>query len=116
MYKQYYDILSSEEYEICEKIINNSFWKYGQTSNLESPHKFWMLPELEKYNFFSEIFFNKIEKLTNNKFKINRIYANGQTFAQEGDWHIDSSLDDAWTFIYYFNKGDFRTICETYFK
>lgn len=115
MYKQYYDILSAEEYELCKKIINNSFWKYGQTSNLNSSHKFWMLPNLEKYNFFSEIFFNKIEELTNLKFKIHRIYGNGQTLGQEGEWHVDSFDDDDYTFLYYFNEGDTHLIGNTHF-
>lgn len=115
MYKQYYNILLSEEYELCKKIINNSFWKYGQTSKSKSPNKFWMLPDLQKYNFFSEIFFNKIEKLTNFSFKIHRIYGNGQTFNQEGDWHVDSFDDDDYTFLYYFNEGDADLIGNTHF-
>lgn len=115
MYKQYYDILSSDEYEICKKIINNSFWKYGHTSNLESPHKFWITPLLEKHNFFSEKFLNKIEELTNYKFKIHRIYGNGQTFGQEGEWHRDSLDEDDYTFLYYFNEGNTDLIGNTYF-
>jgi len=115
MYKQYYNILLSEEYNICKKIIDNSFWKYGQTSNLTSLHKFWMLPELEKHNFFSETFLYKIEELTNLKFKIHRIYANGQSLGQEGEWHKDSLDKDDYTFLYYFNDGDCDLIGNTDF-
>lgn len=116
MYKQYFDILSENEYLKCKEIIDNSLWKYGQVSSPNSPHKFWMLENLHANSFFHNIFMEKIENLTNNKFEISRIYANGNTFAQEGDWHVDSYLDDAWTFLYYFNKGDVSTIGETYFK
>lgn len=116
MYKQYFDILSEKEYLKCKEIIDNSLWKYGQVSNPNSNCKFWMIQNLHTDSFFHNIFMEKIEKLTNNKFEINRIYANGQTFGQEGDWHIDSNSEDAWTFLYYFNKGDISKIGETYFK
>lgn len=115
MYKRYYNILSSEEYKLCKKIITDSFWKYGQIGNLESSQKFWMLPKLETHNFFSEIFFSRIEELTNSTFKIYRIYGNGQTFGQDGDWHIDSLNEDDYTFLYYFNEGDVNLIGDTYF-
>jgi hypothetical protein len=115
MYEQYYNILSSEESKLCKKIISDSFWKYGQSSNSESSHKFWILPKLEKYNFFTEMFFSKIEQLTNSTFKIYRIYGNGQSFGQDGEWHIDSIDDDDYTFLYYFNEGDVDLIGDTYF-
>ena len=116
MYTQYFNILSEEEYVKCKEIIDNSLWKYGQYSNPNSPYKFWIIQKLHANPFFYNTFMEKIEKLTNNKFEINRIYANGNTFGQEGDWHIDSDLEDNWTFLYYFNRGDASTIGETYFK
>jgi hypothetical protein len=116
MHTQYFDILSAEEITICKDIINNSSWYYGWKSNPITNHKFWNLPKLENNSFFSSDFLKKIEKLTNNKFYIHRIYANGHTFGQEGDWHTDSPEKDDWTFLYYFNEGDPTIIGETYFK
>jgi len=116
MYSQYFNILSEQEYSICKEIIDNSLWKYGHLSRPTSSHKFWMIPSLTSYPFFNSIFIKKIEELTSNQFEIIRIYANGHTFGQEGDWHVDSKLENAWTFLYYFNKGDSSTIGETYFK
>ena len=70
MYKQYFDILSENEYLKCKEIIDNSLWKYGQVSSPNSPHKFWMLENLHANSFFHNIFMEKIENLTNNKFEI----------------------------------------------
>ncbi len=116
MYNQYFNILSEEEYTKCKKIIDNSSWNYGEFSHRESPYRFWIIEKLHNNPFFHNTFMKKIEEVTNNKFEIVRIYANGQTFGQEGDWHIDSELEDYWTFLYYFNKGDDSIIGETYFK
>lgn len=116
MYNQYFNILSEEEYIKCKGIIDNSLWRYAGFSNSESAYKFWIIQKLHHNSFFYDTFIKKIEEVTNNKFEIVRIYANGQTFGQEGDWHIDSDLEDYWTFVYYFNKGDASIIGETYFK
>jgi hypothetical protein len=116
MYTQYFDILSEVEYSTCKEIIDNSLWQYGHLSNPNSSYKFWMIPKLYENYFFNTTFIKKIENITNNKFQIHRIYANGHSFGQEGDWHRDSKLEDDWTFLYYFNEGDPTIIGETYFK
>jgi hypothetical protein len=58
----------------------------------------------------------EIERLSNKKFKIDRLYANGQTLGQDGGWHVDSQLDSGYTFLYYLNDyDDVSLIGETYF-
>lgn len=118
MYTQYFDILSDNEYNFCKKIIDNSKWRYGHSSNGINGigNKFWKIDGLHNESFFIDVFVPKIEKLTGNIFKIQRIYANGHTFGQGGDWHTDSIGENDWTFLYYFNKGDSSLIGETYFK
>ena len=73
------------------------------------------MTNLINVSFFPKIFFNKIKKITNKNFDILRIYANGQVFGQEGDWHIDANLEKAYTFLYYFNEGNPSELGETYF-
>jgi hypothetical protein len=114
MFEQFANILSNEELNECKKIINSSFWKYGHVSTKLSHNKFFVT-DLINISFFSKIFFNKIKKITNKNFDIVRIYANGQVFGQEGDWHIDANIEKAYTFLYYFNEGNPSELGETYF-
>jgi len=114
MFEQYSNILSNEELNECKKIITSSYWKYGHTSTNSSHTKFF-IADLINISFFNKIFFNKIKKITNKNFHILKIYANGQVFGQEGDWHIDSLRENAYTFLYYFNEGTPSELGETYF-
>jgi Rps23 Pro-64 3,4-dihydroxylase Tpa1-like proline 4-hydroxylase len=50
----------------------------------------------------------EVERLTGRKFKISRVYANGQTHGLPGDAHRDVSASTLgperfWTFLYYVN-------------
>jgi hypothetical protein len=114
MFEQYSNILSNEELNECKKIIHSSFWKYGHTSTNFSHNKFF-ITDLINVSFFNKIFFNKIKKITNKNFDILRIYANGHVFGQEGDWHTDTNIENAYTFLYYFNEGNPSELGETYF-
>ena len=114
MFEQYSNILSNEELNECKKIINSSLWKYGHTSTNLSHTKFF-IADLINVLFFNKIFFNKIKKITNKNFNILRIYANGHVFGQEGDWHVDTNIEKAYTFLYYFNEGNPSELGETYF-
>jgi len=114
MFKQYSNILSNEELNECKEIIYSSFWKYGHTSTNVSYSKFFKT-NLIDVPFFNKIFYNKIKKITNTNFDILRIYANGHVFGQEGDWHVDTNIKNAYTFLYYFNEGNPSELGETYF-
>jgi Rps23 Pro-64 3,4-dihydroxylase Tpa1-like proline 4-hydroxylase len=63
--------------------------------------------ELMDDPFFSKEFLAQIEQLTNKKYEVNRIYANGQTYGQPGNIHQDVYTDYApelyKTFLYYVN-------------
>ena len=75
--------------------------------NKEGGGRFWHMEGLEKEDFYSNFLFTIIcEKLLKEKvsaFKINRIYANGQTANQNGTAHIDNHLPNTFTFLYYPN-------------
>jgi hypothetical protein len=116
MYNQYFNILSKEEYSICKNIIDNSYWEYGHKSTPDSNKKFWKIKKLQDQCFFNDLFMQKIKKLTNENLEVHRIYANGHSFGQDGEWHTDSDNDNDWTFIYYFNEGDEKLIGGTYFR
>ena len=98
------DFLSPEELEKCRKILSTPNWEYGHTSttqianNLSTP--FWYM-ELVNYDFFTHQIKNKIEKTLNKKYRINRVYANGQTLGQDGIYHQDSINENDITFCIY---------------
>jgi hypothetical protein len=115
MIERYFDFLTQEKYNQLIKIVEKLQWEYAGYSTTESnSNRFWY-SELMEHPFFTEWLF-EIERLSNKKFKIDRLYANGQTLGQDGSWHADSQLDSGYTFLYYFNDfDDVSLIGETYF-
>jgi len=115
MIERYFDFLTQEKYNQLIKIVEKLQWEYAGYSTTESnSNRFWY-SELMEHPFFTE-WLSEIERLSNKKFKIDRLYANGQTLGQDGSWHADSEEDSGYTFLYYFNDGDdISLIGETYF-
>jgi len=115
MIERYFDFLTQEKYNQLIKIVEKLQWEYAGYSTTESnSNRFWY-SELMEHPFFTE-WLSEIERLSNKKFKIDRLYANGQTLGQDGSWHADSQLDSGYTFLYYFNDfDDVSLIGETYF-
>ena len=87
----------------CQDIVANNLWKFSGSANKSSPFKFWYMNLMDS-NFFTDIFLNYIIKFTNKQFKLIRVYANGQTYGQDGEFHIDSPDDNAYTFVYYISE------------
>lgn len=83
------------------KFINTSGWAYTGYS-VDPNLRFWYLP-LNNQPFFTNFMLDHIQKITNKKFLLNTVYANGQTHGQCGVTHIDSKLPNAYTFLYYLN-------------
>jgi Rps23 Pro-64 3,4-dihydroxylase Tpa1-like proline 4-hydroxylase len=105
---QYFDnVLNDDQYNyVLEKTILGDKWKYIGYSKNQSDYKFWYT-ELEGDPFFENNFLKIIEKLSNKKFEIQRVYANGQTYGQPGNVHKDVYTEYApelyHTFVYYVN-------------
>jgi hypothetical protein len=57
--------------------------------------------DLIQYTFFSEHIFKKIQEKFDKRLELLRLYANGQTYGQDGDFHIDDDRDGYYTFILY---------------
>ena len=97
--------LTPEELEKCADAVKRPAWSFGQmstTSPISTP--FWIMP-LTDDPFFSTHLKSKIETAANRKFTVQRIYANGQTFGQDGTFHQDDITDnDSYTFCIYTNK------------
>jgi len=98
------NFLTPEELEICANAVNRPAWSFGQkseTTPISTP--FWMMI-LTDDPFFNVHLKSKIETAANCKFLVKRIYANGQTFGQDGTFHQDAIADDSYTFCIYINK------------
>lgn len=98
------DFLTTEELDKCEKVLKCPAWTFGQMSN--SSHfstPFWIMM-LSDDTFFNTQLLSKIQNKTGKMFTLIRVYANGQTFGQDGTFHTDSLLDDDYTFCIYINK------------
>jgi Rps23 Pro-64 3,4-dihydroxylase Tpa1-like proline 4-hydroxylase len=97
--------LTQSELDVCVKKIENGVWKYGHSSNfnnsLATP---FFAMDLISDTFFSHILKEKIEKLYGKQLLLNRVYANGQTFGQDGSFHQDSSNPNDITFCLYLSN------------
>jgi hypothetical protein len=96
------NFLQQDELKKAISIIKENSWKYGHTSlgkeTYETP--FWHMT-LTNDDFFSNNLLKIIEKHFSKKFKLERVYANGQTFGQDGAFHTDTDEPKAFTFCLY---------------
>jgi Rps23 Pro-64 3,4-dihydroxylase Tpa1-like proline 4-hydroxylase len=99
----YNDFLNKEDWEyVVNKTINGSQWGFcGHT--LSSNYTFWYMP-LDSDSFFTQRMFSKIQSLNSN-FKLETVYANGQTHSLCGELHPDvqGPAGKYYTFLYYAN-------------
>lgn len=102
----YDNFLNKEDWNyVVNKTIKGTEWGFcGHTINPENT--FWFMP-LDKDNFFSEHMFSMIKEI-NPKFKLQRVYANGQTHSLCGELHPDAHGPGIvpgkyYTFLYYAN-------------
>ncbi len=89
--------------DIYTKIITTPKWSFiGNSNTSKNDYNFWFL---DLYNdlYFSKNIFSKINLVTGKKFKLLRCYANGQTYGQSGNFHVDSFEKDDYTFLWYIN-------------
>ncbi len=103
--KSYPNFLNKEEHNyVISKTLMGNTWKFNGYSN-ETGFTFWYM-ELINDEFFTNHMLNKIEVATNTKYKLNRMYANGQTYGLSGSYHQDVESNDKEsykTFLYYVN-------------
>lgn len=102
--KIFEDFLTYEELEKCKNATSRPKWSFGQISNsspISTP--FWRMT-LDDDEFFNTHLLSKIQDKTGKQFKLERVYANGQTFGQDGTYHQDAPEDGYYTFCIYINK------------
>jgi hypothetical protein len=99
------DFLTNEELEECLQFTNKPAWAFGVQSDPQNPisTQFWIM-KLTNESFFNICLLSKIERAANKKFELARVYANGQTFGQDGTFHQDEVTSESYTFCLYVNK------------
>ena len=98
------DFLELDELQRVTEMLRNKSFHYYHTSNgsLKNEIPFWTA-YLNDEPYISEYITSIIEKHFFKKFIVERVYCNAQTFGQDGAFHIDSELEDAYTFCLYIN-------------
>lgn len=105
------NVLTEEEIKNALNILNSKNWIFGHqsiTDNSFAHTPFWNMNLIEE-SYFTDYIKNIIEKIFFKKFKINRCYANGQTYGQDGSYHTDvndneNEKNNKFTFCLYFSK------------
>jgi Rps23 Pro-64 3,4-dihydroxylase Tpa1-like proline 4-hydroxylase len=104
----YNDVFDNKEYSDIVKHLSGPHWRYGHGSDKKNPNyknspPFWIM-ELNEEKLFTEVLFQKILNLTESKFSLLSVYANGHTYGTKGRPHQDSYDKKGYTFLYYPNS------------
>ena len=104
MIKKYQNVFSFEDYLKIREYLSEPNWSYGHKSIAHSSKYFWKM-ELSENKFFSEELFSRVKELIG-EYDVEKVYANGQTYGLEGEFHYDCSPSDTsrYTFLYYCNE------------
>ena len=99
------DFLTNDELTTATNVINSAKWEYGHKSSTVNPLSTpFMIIDLIDHPFFTHHLKNKIEIVCNKKLQLDRVYANGQSFGQDGSFHIDNSRPNTMTFCLYLSQ------------
>lgn len=103
--QRFVNFLSVTEFDKVWSIIDKAeSWTQKGTSR-EGTQSFGYL-NLAHEPYFTEYLVERISRATDMKLRLDRVYANGQMFGQDGSFHRDSELPNTFTFLLYMNKID----------
>jgi predicted 2-oxoglutarate/Fe(II)-dependent dioxygenase YbiX len=83
-----------------ELTFKSDNWAFNGAANANFQRPTFWIKWLSEIKFFTEII---QDFLNENKMQIIRIYANGQTYGQDSDFHTDDDQPDHWTLLLYLN-------------
>ena len=104
----YDNFLKESEINRVMSIINDKSWSWGHVSNKMETltiTPFWSI-DLSEDEFFTSYLKKIFEDHFSKKFKLKRVYANGQTYGQDGTYHIDDENSLSTTVCLYITKID----------
>lgn len=104
--KQFKHFLDDKDIIVARNIIAKSSWKFmGVGTSRDETHssmRFWIADLISHTDYISNIV-NRINMITGKTYQAYRVFANGQTYGQEGYFHTDSVYDNSYTFLMYIN-------------
>lgn len=100
MIQLYENLFDNEQINQIWSYLEMSNWKFWHKSYPKSSNYFWKM-NLDDNSFFKENLFNVIKQIIGNNFSIENVYANGQSFGMDGDFHTDTTSEKGYTFLYY---------------
>lgn len=96
------NFLNDEEFFTTVDIMNKSSWKFSGTS-MGTGTPFWNM-DLMSHTDYITTTVNKINQKTGKTYQVLRVYANGQTYGQDGRFHPDSDRDNCYTLLIYISE------------
>lgn len=98
---RYDNVFSDKQIDIIwSEYLTQPKWSFWHTSCQDSNNFFWIM-DFNDSEFFTKELFSRVKELVGEEYYLNSVYANGQTFGLDGDFHIDDPDDNAYTFLYY---------------
>jgi hypothetical protein len=101
------NFLHEDDIKRIKLIMETKSWSFGHESDTSNKNSspFWFI-DLSKEPFFKEYLKSKIDSYIHVNTSIDRVYANGQTYGQNGTYHQDSIHDNKYTFCLYLNGNE----------
>lgn len=104
--------------------LNEPNWKWGHRGVMDTNNLFWNML-LTDTEYFRDILSKKVlSHIDGENCELKRIYANGQTYGLDGDFHTDCHTNScgegvSYTFLWYANEewhptwGGYTVFCDT---
>lgn len=104
------NFISKDECSHIMELIEDIPWFFGKTTfkhakNNDFEYMFWM-KSIHNKSYFSNYIFQRIQNLLQMKFRVLRIYVNGQNYGQDGQFHTDDDREKTYTAIMYLSDCD----------
>jgi hypothetical protein len=104
LYNVYESILPLEDFHDEYMILKTGAgWRFCGNSNGNNEDTTFWFNDLSQKSYYTDFLFNRIQDITGEKYNLDRVYANGQTYGLCGNMHVDSDDPRTKTFIIYMN-------------
>lgn len=110
------NFLNENELKFTSNYFEGPIWEFGHRSHDDGsdiyPSK-WFVCGLDNNKFFSELLIKKISQISKTNWELIKVYANGQTILNDGNWHFDEMNDSSvsyWTALLYVSDINHKNI------
>jgi len=105
------NFITKEEHSNILMLMESFPWMFGKRTikkfgepKSSSEYMYWTKKILHAYFYINIL--RKIENKARKRFKVHRVYINGQTFGQDGKFHKDDDRDNMYTAVIYLSMYD----------